>query len=101
MGTHPIDTTTTGRTYLYDQAGVEVASLQDGPSLEQVIAGGEEVRACFAKRIFEYQHARPSVPEDSCALSDVEGAAQDTGTVQAALVNGVANEDVFWKAQGN
>jgi hypothetical protein len=100
-GTHPLDTTVMGHTFLYDATGAEITSLQDGISLEAAIAAGEEAKACFAQRIFEYQHARRYVAQDLCALSDVEAAAQDSSTIQAALISGVANEDIFWKAQGN
>jgi hypothetical protein len=97
---HPIDTNV-GRTYLFDMNGTEVQSLANAMGLVQTISGGGAARSCFAQRVFEYQRARSYVPEDTCALNEVEAASTDSGTVLDAFIFGVANEDIFWKAKGN
>ena len=97
--THPIDTHVSP-TQLYDETGLELKSLDTAVDLVRGVVTGSAARACFARRVFEYQRARGALAEDNCALREVESAATDNGTILEAFIYGVVNEDIFWKAIG-
>jgi hypothetical protein len=97
--THPVNTAVVN-THINDVNG-EVKSFTDATDLQRAIASGPDARACFARRIFEFQRARTMAAADSCALREIESASSSNGTLQNAFVNSVANTDIFFKAQGN
>lgn len=94
----PIDTRVSPT--LIENAAGTVASMDSALDLVAAVASGKAARACFAKTVFEFQRWRAGLVDDNCALSDAEKAAMDTGSVLDVFISGVANEDIFWKAQG-
>jgi hypothetical protein len=56
--------------------------------------------ACFSQMIFEYQRARALTADDFCALSEIEASVKNN-SMSDAIVNAIANEDIFYKAQGS
>jgi hypothetical protein len=96
--THPIITAVVD-THINDQNG-EVKEFQDATDMQRAIAWSSEARACFARRIFEFQRAREVASTDACALREIESASASNG-IQNAFVNSVANADIFYKAKGN
>jgi hypothetical protein len=97
--TYPIVTAVTDPR-LQDNVG-EVRALDNAGDLQRAIATGTAGRACFARRLFEFQRARVMDSTDGCALREVESAASSAGSIQDAFVASIANTDIFYKVQGN
>jgi hypothetical protein len=99
LRTHAIDTHVTD-TFIRDAAG-PVDAFEAAPDLVSALAAGNAARACFARRVFEFQRVRPEASADACALREVEELLAEGGSVLDAFVASVANEDIFYKAEGS
>jgi cytochrome c553 len=77
-----------------------ISSLKDASELVSATLASHLPGACFSQMIFEYQRARALTADDFCALSEIEASVKNN-SVSDAIVNAIANEDIFYKAQGS
>jgi hypothetical protein len=84
---------------LTDAKGDPIPNLKNAEELTLAAADSATVHDCFSKTVFEFQRARRSQGEDTCALEEIADTNKSTSIVET-VIESVANEDIFWKGVG-
>lgn len=73
-------------------------AINDAYHLNEILSEDKKVKACFSKQWFEYRQIRNLASNDHCGIRGQEKLLnKDTSSVLDVLVEGIANEDIFWK----
>jgi hypothetical protein len=73
-------------------------TINDAYHLNEILSEDKKVKACFSRQWFEYRQIRNLASNDHCGIREQEKLLnKDANSVLDVLVEGIANEDIFWK----